>query len=53
MVKKLKRASSRTSSPPARLYRPGPLDSGMVEIFINRKHGRERVAYQHPKLDPS
>src|SRR5712671_4636730 len=25
--------------------------AGMVEIFINRKHGRERVAYQHPKLE--
>src|SRR5438876_5619412 len=33
------------------LYRPGPLDSGMVDVFINRKHGRERVAYAHPKLE--
>src|SRR5205814_8251399 len=34
------------------LYRPGPLESGMVDIFINRKHGRERVSYPHPYLEP-
>lgn len=30
------------------LFRPGPLDSGMVDDFINRKHGRAEVAYPHP-----
>jgi DNA polymerase-3 subunit alpha len=39
------------------LFRPGPLQSGMVDNFINRKHGRERLAYpdaqyQHPSLEP-
>ena len=34
------------------LYRPGPLDSGMVEEFIKRKHGRERIQYLHPLLEP-
>ncbi len=34
------------------LYRPGPLDSGMVKKFIDRKHGREAVTYAHPKLEP-
>lgn len=34
------------------LYRPGPLDSGMVDVFINRKHGREKVSYPHPALEP-
>ena len=34
------------------LYRPGPLDAGMVEVFINRKQGRERVTYPHPALEP-
>lgn len=29
------------------LFRPGPLQSGMVDDFINRKHGREPVAYPH------
>jgi DNA polymerase III subunit alpha len=34
------------------LYRPGPLDAGMVDVFINRKHGREAVVYPHPALEP-
>jgi DNA polymerase-3 subunit alpha len=32
------------------LYRPGPLGSGMVEDFVQRKHGRVPVAYPHPSL---
>jgi DNA polymerase III subunit alpha len=31
------------------LYRPGPLESGMVDNFINRKHGREPLAYPDPQ----
>ena len=39
------------------LFRPGPLQSGMVENFIDRKHGREQVSYpdaqyQHEWLKP-
>ena len=34
------------------LYRPGPLGSGMVEDFIQRKHGRTLVDYFHPDLEP-
>ena len=34
------------------LFRPGPLQSGMVEDFIDRKHGRQKVDYPHPKLEP-
>ncbi|RRQ20042.1 DNA polymerase III subunit alpha [Thiohalobacter thiocyanaticus] len=34
------------------LFRPGPLQSGMVDDFIARKHGRQRVEYPHPKLEP-
>ncbi|MDP5052814.1 MAG: DNA polymerase III subunit alpha, partial [Congregibacter sp.] len=39
------------------LYRPGPLQSGMVDNFIDRKHGREKVSYpdahyQHELLKP-
>ncbi len=33
------------------LFRPGPLQSGMVDDFINRKHGRARVEYPHPALE--
>lgn len=32
------------------LYRPGPLDSGMVDHYIERKHGREQVEYLHPLM---
>ncbi|MBB3045937.1 DNA polymerase-3 subunit alpha [Litorivivens lipolytica] len=31
------------------LFRPGPLQSGMVDDFINRKHGREEPSYPHPQ----
>jgi len=33
------------------LFRPGPLQSGMVDDFIDRKHGRARIAYPHPALE--
>src|SRR6185503_15631006 len=32
------------------LYRPGPLESGMVETFTRRKHREEEVRYAHPSL---
>ncbi len=32
------------------LYRPGPLGSGMVDDFIQRKHGRKNIAYSHPLM---
>jgi DNA polymerase III subunit alpha len=32
------------------LFRPGPLQSGMVDDFINRKHGRAQIEYLHPEL---
>ncbi|MFW6324923.1 MAG: DNA polymerase III subunit alpha, partial [Desulfovibrionales bacterium] len=34
------------------LYRPGPLESGMVTDFIKRKHGETEVEYPHPLLEP-
>ncbi|AFZ47222.1 DNA polymerase III, alpha subunit [Cyanobacterium stanieri PCC 7202] len=34
------------------LYRPGPLDAGLIPIFINRKHGREPIKYDHELLQP-
>jgi DNA polymerase-3 subunit alpha len=34
------------------LFRPGPLQSGMVDDFVNRKHGRAKVDYPHPDLEP-
>ena len=34
------------------LYRPGPLGSGMVEQFVERKHGRQPITYLHRTLEP-
>ncbi len=34
------------------LYRPGPLDSGMVDDFINTKHGKQEAHYPLPQLKP-
>jgi DNA polymerase III subunit alpha len=34
------------------LYRPGPLESGMVDDFVERKHGRKAVEYLVPALAP-
>ncbi len=34
------------------LYRPGPLESGMVDDFIGRKHGLRKVEYEFPELAP-
>ena len=34
------------------LYRPGPLGSGMVDDFIERRHGRRAITYEVPALEP-
>ena len=34
------------------LYRPGPLGSGMVDDFIERRHGRRAITYELPELEP-
>jgi len=34
------------------LYRPGPLESGMVDDFVNTKHGRMVAKYPLPQLEP-
>jgi DNA polymerase-3 subunit alpha len=33
------------------LYRPGPLESGMVDMFVRRKHGEEPISYPHESLE--
>jgi DNA polymerase-3 subunit alpha len=32
------------------LYRPGPIQGGMIDDFINRKHGRKEITYEMPEL---
>ena len=52
IVRDLKPSSIEDISSILALYRPGPLDAGLIPKFINRKHGREKVEYQHPLLEP-
>ncbi len=33
------------------LYRPGPMGSGMLDDFIRRKRGEQKISYPHPKLE--
>ena len=48
LIKKLKPDCLEDMIALVALFRPGPLQSGMVDDFINRKHGREVVPYPHP-----
>ena len=34
------------------LYRPGPMESGMLDDFVERKHGRQEITYMFPELEP-
>ncbi|WP_282339791.1 MULTISPECIES: DNA polymerase III subunit alpha [Pseudomonas] len=48
LIKKLKPDCLEDMIALVALFRPGPLQSGMVDDFINRKHGREPLSYPHP-----
>jgi DNA polymerase-3 subunit alpha len=50
LVKKLKPDRFSDLVAAVALYRPGPLQGGMVDDFIARKHGRQKVRYPHPAL---
>jgi DNA polymerase-3 subunit alpha len=52
LVKDLKPECFADLIPLVALYRPGPLGSGMVEDFINGRHGKKTVTYMHPLLEP-
>ncbi|HUH01234.1 MAG TPA: DNA polymerase III subunit alpha, partial [Kofleriaceae bacterium] len=52
MIKKLKPDCIEDIVAAVALYRPGPLEGGMVDDFIDRKHKRKAVEYQHPDLEP-
>ncbi len=52
MIKRLKPSCFEDIIALVALYRPGPLQSGMVDDFINRKHGIAKVEYPHPDLEP-
>ncbi|WP_205370521.1 DNA polymerase III subunit alpha [Thermoleptolyngbya sp. PKUAC-SCTB121] len=50
IVRDLKPSGLEDISSVLALYRPGPLDAGLIPKFINRKHGRERIEYEHELL---
>ncbi len=52
IVRDLKPSSLEDISSILALYRPGPLDAGLIPKFINRKHGREPIDFAHEKLQP-
>ncbi|MEM8504480.1 MAG: DNA polymerase III subunit alpha [Cyanobacteria bacterium P01_D01_bin.1] len=52
IVKELKPSGLEDISSVLALYRPGPLDAGLIPKFIDRKHGREKIDYAHKILEP-
>ncbi|MGD8999398.1 MAG: DNA polymerase III subunit alpha [Granulosicoccaceae bacterium] len=52
LIKRLKPDSFEEIVALVALFRPGPLQSGMVDDFIDRKHGRAKIEYPHPALEP-
>ena len=52
LVRKLAPEKFEDLVPLVALYRPGPLQSGMVDQFVDCRHGRRKVEYKHPKLEP-
>ncbi|BAY32087.1 DNA polymerase III alpha subunit [Nostoc carneum NIES-2107] len=52
IVRDLKPSNIEDISSILALYRPGPLDAGLIPKFINRKHGREAIDYESVILEP-
>jgi len=52
VVSELKPSNLEDISSVLALYRPGPLDTGMIPEFIDRKHHRKKVEYATPLLEP-
>src|SRR5574344_1159750 len=52
LVKRLKPDKFEDLGALVALFRPGPLDSGMVDDFVERKHGRQKITYANPLLEP-
>ncbi|MGD1860396.1 MAG: DNA polymerase III subunit alpha [Leptolyngbyaceae cyanobacterium] len=52
IVRDLKPSGLEDISSVLALYRPGPLDAGLIPKFINRKHGREKIDFADKILEP-
>ncbi len=51
LVKRLKPSVFEDIGALVALYRPGPIEAGMIDDFVDRKHGRQKVEYAHPLLE--
>ncbi|MBU1667461.1 DNA polymerase III subunit alpha [bacterium] len=52
LAKKLKPSGFEDIIAMLALYRPGPMESGMLDDFVERKHGRAEITYVFPELEP-
>jgi DNA polymerase-3 subunit alpha len=52
VVKRLRPSSFADMTALLAVYRPGPIESGMVDDFVERKNGRREIRYDHPLLEP-
>ena len=52
LARKLKPSSFEDIIAMLALYRPGPMESGMLDDFVERKHGRAEITYMFPELEP-
>ncbi len=52
LAKKLKPSQFEDIIAMLALYRPGPMESGMLDDFVERKHGRAKITYMFPELEP-
>lgn len=51
LIKKLQPTQFGDVSALVALYRPGPMESGMMDMFVRRKNGQEKITYETPLLE--
>lgn len=51
LIKKMQPAQFGDISALVALYRPGPMESGMMDMFVRRKNGQEKITYETPMLE--
>ena len=52
LVRRMKPTSIEDVTALNALYRPGPIGAGMLDVFVDCKHGRRKVTYDHPLQEP-
>lgn len=51
LIKRLQPSQFSDLSALVALYRPGPMESGMMDMFVRRKSGQEKIEYETPLLE--